>query len=277
MATIKQLLADGEHALADSESARLDAEILLALAVGQTRSWLYGWPEHIPAMPEQHLFLDLVRRRQEGEPVAYLTGRREFWGLALKVNQHVLIPRPETELLVEKSLEKLKGETKARVADLGTGSGAIAIALASEKPDWEILATDISTEALSVALENATEFKLDNIHFFLGNWLQTLEGKKFNAIASNPPYIEAGDRHLDEGDVRFEPELALVSGDDGLDAIRRIAKDSISCLVKGGWLLLEHGYDQGERVRKILTENGYSDVETSRDLAGHERVTIGSR
>ncbi|NBS25895.1 MAG: peptide chain release factor N(5)-glutamine methyltransferase [Gammaproteobacteria bacterium] len=277
MTIIKELLADGENLLTTSDSARLDSEILLAKALEKPRSWLYGWPEHVPTETEQAIFLQLLRHREKGVPVAYLTGKREFWGLVLKVNEHVLIPRPETELLVEKSLELIGAAAKARVADLGTGSGAIAMALATERPAWEILATDISTEALSLALENATELKLHNVQFFLGNWLKTLEGKKFDAIASNPPYIEAGDKHLAEGDVRFEPELALVSGKDGLDAIRQIARDSINCLTRDGWLLLEHGFDQGDRVRQILIDSGYSEIETFKDLAGHERVSVGSR
>lgn len=275
MATIKQLVADGEAALADSDSARLDAELLLALSTQQTRTWLYTHPEHIPTLPEQHLYLELIRRRQQGEPVAYLTGRREFWGLDLKVDHHVLIPRPETELLVETALARLAQKLEASVADLGTGSGAVALALGATKPAWTILATDISADALAIARENAANLGIGNVTFLQGDWLQPLAGRHFDAIVSNPPYIEAGDSHLAQGDVRFEPPGALVSGADGLDAIRAISAAARDCLQLGGWLMLEHGYNQGEAVRALLAGDGYTDIETLTDLAGHDRVTVG--
>jgi release factor glutamine methyltransferase len=277
MASIKQLITDGEQALTGSDSARLDAEILLALALNQVRTWLYTWPEHIPSLPEQHMYLDLLRRRQQGEPVAYLVHRTEFWGLDLKVNQHVLIPRPDTETLVQAVLTALTNNSVARVADLGTGSGAIALALASEQPGWRIVATDVSLDAVLLARENATRLGIDNVSFMEGEWLEPLQGMTLDAIVANPPYIAEGDPHLDEGDVRFEPVLALVSADNGLARIRRIVEQSPSCLDAGGWLMLEHGFAQGPAVRGIFTEAGFRNVVTHRDLAGHERVTAGQK
>jgi len=217
----------------------------------------------------------LIRRRQTGEPVAYLCGRREFWGLSLKVDHNVLIPRPETELLVETVLARLDKKLEATVADLGTGSGAIALALGSEKPAWKIVATDQSEGALEVARENARALNVPNVVFRAGEWTQALDKTHFDVIVSNPPYIEEGDCHLVEGDVRFEPVSALVSGKDGLEDIRQIAGTCREFLQLGGWLMLEHGYNQGESVRQIMTVEGYTDIETLEDLAGHDRVTLG--
>jgi len=279
MATIKQLLADGAHGLVDSESendsARLDAEILLALTLQKPRTWLYTWPEHIPSLPEQHMYLDLLRRRQSGEPVAYLTHRREFFGLELKINHHVLVPRPETETLVQCVLDVLADNSAARIADLGTGSGAVALALASQKPQARIVATDASSDALALARENAERLGIDNVTFMAGDWLVPLSGLTFDLIASNPPYIAEDDPHLSRDGVRFEPKPALVSGKDGLDAIRQLVTESPACLETGGWLMIEHGFDQGEAVRGLFTEVGFIDVVTHRDLGGNERVTIG--
>ena len=279
MATIKQLLADGAHALVDSESendsARLDAEILLALTLQKPRTWLYTWPEHIPSLPEQHMYLDLLRRRQSGEPVAYLTHRREFFGLELKINHHVLVPRPETETLVQCVLDVLADNSAARIADLGTGSGAVALALASQKTQARIVATDASSDALALARENAERLGIDNVTFMAGDWLAPLSGLTFDLIASNPPYIAEDDPHLSRDGVRFEPKPALVSGKDGLDAIRQLVTESPACLETGGWLMIEHGFDQGEAVRGLFTEVGFIDVVTHRDLGGNERVTIG--
>ncbi len=275
MATIKQLIMDGESALPDSDSARLDAELLLGVAIGKPRTWLYTWPDHIPALPEQHLYLELIRRRQTGEPVAYLTGRKEFWDLQLKINHDVLIPRPDTELLVETALEKLPEHGSVSVADLGTGSGAIALALASSRASWQLTATDESVKALELAQENAGILHITNVSFFQGSWLAPLAGQTFAAILSNPPYIEEHDPHLQRGDVRFEPIDALVSEDKGLADIQHIISNSPSFLKPSGWLMLEHGYQQGEQVRELFASFSYSEIETLRDLAGHERITIG--
>lgn len=281
MATIKKLILEGDAALvanAETEgSARLDAEILLAFSVKQSRTWLYTWPEHIPSLPEQHLYLELIRRRQNGEPVAYLIGRREFWGLNLKINEAVLIPRPETELLIETGLEKLAGVNEARVADLGTGSGAIALALASEKPQWQITATDKSADALSLASENAETLSITNITFLKGDWTEPLQALTFDAIFSNPPYIDEKDPHLQQGDVQFEPEQALIAVDNGLADISTIINDCTALLENGGWLMLEHGYQQGEKTRQLFATTGYDEVQTLKDLAGNDRVTVGRK
>ena len=277
MATIKQLITDGENALPDSDSARLDAELLLSVVIAKPRSWLYTWPDHIPALPEQHLYLELIRRRQAGEPVAYMTGRKEFWDLQLKINHDVLIPRPDTELLVETALAKLPEDESIRVADLGTGSGAIALALASDRDNWQLIATDQSARALDLAQENAKNLDIKNISFFQGSWLAPLSGQTFDAILSNPPYIEKNDPHLQRGDVRFEPVHALISEENGLADIHHIISNSPSFLTPSGWLMLEHGYQQGEQVRQLFAAFSYSEIETLRDLAGHERITIGRK
>lgn len=275
MATIKQLITDGENALPDSDSARLDAELLLGVAIAKPRTWLYTWPDHIPALPEQHLYLELIRRRQAGEPVAYMTGRKEFWDLQLKINHDVLIPRPDTELLVETALAKLPKDESLSVVDLGTGSGAIALALASSRANWRVTATDESVRALDLAQENAKILDIKNVSFFQGSWLTPLSGQTFDAILSNPPYIEKDDPHLQRGDVRFEPIHALISEENGLADIHHIISNSPSFLTPSGWLMLEHGYQQGEHVRQLFASFSYSEIETLRDLAGHERMTIG--
>ena len=277
MATLKQLIADGAGALADSDSARLDAELLLAVALNKPRTWLYTWPEHIPSLPEQHKYLDLLRRRQDGEPIAYLIHRREFYGLELKINHHVLIPRPETETLVECVLQAATGNAQMRIADLGTGSGAVALALAHTMPQARVVATDISGEALTLARENAAALGIDNISFVQGSWLKPLADMTFDIIASNPPYIDAQDPHLSEGDVRFEPVPALVSPENGLADIRQIAETGMPNLAKGGRLFFEHGYAQGEAVRAIFSAYGYGDISTVQDLSGQDRVTMGRK
>ena len=277
MATLKQLIADGAGALADSDSARLDAELLLAVALNKPRTWLYTWPEHIPSLPEQHKYLDLLRRRQDGEPIAYLIHRREFYGLELKINHHVLIPRPETETLVECVLQTATGNAQMRIADLGTGSGAVALALAHTMPQARVVATDISGEALTLARENAAALGIDNISFVQGSWLEPLADMTFDIIASNPPYIDAQDPHLSEGDVRFEPVPALVSPENGLADIRQIAETGMPNLAKGGRLFFEHGYAQGEAVRAIFSAYGYGDISTVQDLSGQDRVTMGRK
>jgi len=212
----------------------------------------------------------------QGEPIAHLTGQREFWSLPLKVTPDVLIPRPETELLVEAALARIPADARWRIADLGTGSGAIAIAIASERILCEVHATETSAAALAVAMENAEALVLGRIQFHQGSWLSPLQGP-FQFIVSNPPYVEMGDPHLQRGDVRHEPVTALSPGYDGLAAIRHIAADSLPLLGSRGWLAFEHGFDQGEAARKIMEGLGYSGVETLNDLAGLERVTLGRK
>jgi release factor glutamine methyltransferase len=273
---IKQLLTEARQTLKDSPTARLDTEVLLCHVLSFSRAWLYANSGTVVPVEKLDEFLQLLERRQQGEPIAYLTGQREFWSLALKVTPDVLIPRPETELLVEAALARIPDDAQWRVVDLGTGNGAIAIAIASEKILCEVHATEISAAALAVAMENAEAIVPGRIHFHRGSWLSPLQGS-FQLIVSNPPYIEMGDPHLQQGDVRYEPVNSLSPGLDGLAAIRNIAADSLPLLDRRGWLALEHGFDQGEGVRKIMEGLGYCDVETLKDLAAKERVTLGKR
>lgn len=254
-----------------SDSPRLDAELVLSHVTGYSRSQILMHLRDPLASKEQSAFESLIARRARGEPVAYLTGDKGFWTLNLKVTPAVLVPRPETELLVEWALEHLKQQPTARVADLGTGSGAIALALASECPQTTITATDFSAGALAVAEENAEAMQLTNLRFLQGSWFEPLQGEVFDLIVSNPPYIARDDVHLHA--LQHEPMMALTDGADGLQAIREIIAGASAYLKPQGWLLLEHGYDQGEAVRKIFTLHGYMNIETRRDLAGHERAT----
>jgi release factor glutamine methyltransferase len=276
--TVGDLLAESAAGLADraGDGARAEAEILLAHCLGCDRTALWARPE--AAVPPAALAAcrELVGRRAAGEPVAYLVGRRGFWTLELEVTPAVLIPRPETELLVEQVLAAFPAEAPVRLVDLGTGSGAIALAVATERPGWEILATDTSAGALAVARRNAARFGLAGVVFRLGDWAQAFRpGERFSVIVSNPPYVAEGDPHLAEGDLPWEPRAALVAGPDGLDAIRRLAAAAPARLAPGGWLLLEHGADQGAAVRAILAGAGLDAVHTVRDLAGLERVSGG--
>jgi len=257
----------------ESSEARREAELLLQHALRVDRAWLFAHADDDvdPALAGQ--FRGYVSRRVAGEPVAYIMGRREFFSLDLVVTPDVLIPRPETELLVELALEKIPPDAAVHVADLGTGSGAIALAIAHERPNARVLATDASAAALAVARGNAQRSGLNNVELAQGEWCAPLGERRFDLIASNPPYIAVGDAHLDEGDLRFEPALALSSGADGLDAIRTIARDARQHLEPGGWLIVEHGYDQGAAVREIFVMNGYVDAATAHDLEGRDRVS----
>ena len=255
----------------------VDAEFLLVHVLRKPRSWLFAHREDAVPHEAAEAFEALVRRRVAGEPVAYLTGRRGFWRFDLAVTPDTLIPRPETELLVELALERLPADRDLRVADLGTGSGAIAIALAYERPRARVVASDASPRAVAVARENAVALGLANLTVAEGDWFAPLAGERFHLVASNPPYIALGDPHLSDGDLRFEPETALSSGADGLDAIRRIAADAPAHLESGGWLLLEHGWDQGAAVRELLMLAGFEQVATERDLEGRDRVTLGRK
>lgn len=269
------LAAAGARLAAVSDSPRSDAELLLAHALGRPRSFLRAWPgQAVPPAQAEH-FAALLARRGAGEPVAYLLGRREFWSLELAVSPATLIPRPETERLVELALACLPADRPGRIADLGTGSGAIALALAHERPQAQVVATDASAAALAVARANAERLGLAHVDFRLGDWCIPLAGATFDLIVSNPPYVAAGDPHLAQGDVRFEPHTALVAGADGLDALRRIVAAARAHLVAGGWLLLEHGWDQGEAVPALLRAAGYVEVSDHRDDAGQPRVSRG--
>jgi len=269
--TIQEAL---QHAMASlpGDSPKLDAEVLLGFVLGQSRTYLYTWPERELSATQQSLLEELVARRASGTPVAYLVGEREFWSLPLQVNEHTLIPRPETELLVEQALARLP--RSGRALDLGTGTGAIALALVSERPDAEIWAVDASREALKVARANVERLGLP-VQLVHSDWFAQLSGQRFHLIVSNPPYIAEADPHLGQGDVRFEPLTALASGRDGLTDIRQIVARAPAHLHPGGWLLFEHGYDQGAPVRELLTQAGFSGVETVQDYGGNDRVTLG--
>lgn len=272
MATIQSLLDSAD--LADSPSASLDAELLLAAVLGKSRSYLRTWPEREPSAEQQTAFAGMLERRRAGEPVAYILGQQGFWSLDLEVAPHTLIPRPDTELLVETALELLPA-TPLRVLDLGTGTGAIALALASERGGWRVTGVDRVDEAVALAERNRQRLQLSNAEFRPSQWFSALAGERYGLIVSNPPYIAADDHHLGEGDVRFEPASALVSGVDGLDDIRQIIAQAPQHLEPGGWLLLEHGYDQAEAVRALLAGGGFVAVESRRDLGGHQRISLG--
>lgn len=274
--TIASLIKRAEGSLAKmSDSAHLDAEVLLAHVLGKPRSFLRAWPAQEISETALAQFQLLLARRIAGEPVAYLTGQREFWSLALQVNRHTLIPRPETELLVEFALQRIPQNVAWRIADLATGCGAIALALACQRPQCQLIATDISPDALVVARHNAEHHGLANVEFRQGSWFEPLAGERFDFIVSNPPYIREGDPHLNEGDLRYEPTTALVAGPSGLEALQAIVLDANKHLHAGGWLALEHGYDQADAVAMMLRELGYSTVAHQRDYAGVGRITVG--
>lgn len=259
------------------DTAQLDAEVLLAFILGKSRAHLHTWPERELDSAAWRRFQDLVERRSSGEPVAYLTGQREFWSLNLKVTRDTLIPRPETELLVELALAALPADRPGRVADIGTGTGAIALAIARERPQCTVVATDVSGPALEVARGNAERLGIHNVKFRLGELCEPLCGEAFDMIVSNPPYVAAADPHLMQGDVRFEPTGALVAGPDGLDVIRRLVLCARELLAPGGLLLLEHGYDQAAAVQEVLTRHGYHDIVSHRDTAGCSRAASARR
>lgn len=274
--TFDKCLRQATHQLTDaSASARLDAELLLAHVTGLTRTALIlRAQEDLPSQDETQLH-ELVLRRAQGEPIAYLIGKREFWSLDLKVTPDVLIPRPETELLVEQALRHIPPDAPWIIADLGTGSGAVALAIAHERPRCRVIATDISTAALAVARGNVQQLGIANVELRQGEWLSPLADMRMDLIVSNPPYVAECDPHLAQGGLRFEPNGALVAGADGLAAIRLIARDAPAHLRPGGCLLMEHGFDQGAAVRAILIERGYQAVTTYADLQALPRVSSG--
>lgn len=270
--SIRGLLQEGAQLIA-GDTPRLDAEVLLACVLDRPRSHLLAWPEQVPAPEQQARYRELVARRAAGEPVAHLVGQREFWSLPVSVTPATLIPRPETETLVACALDVLPADSHLQIADLGTGSGAVALALAHERPGCHVVATDRSVTALEVAAANARQLGLGNIEFLAGDWCDALANRRFDLIVSNPPYIPVADGHLDQGDVRFEPRTALVAGAEGLDDLARIADCARAHLHSDAWLMLEHGFDQGDRVHALLEQYGYHAIVRHRDMSGHDRVT----
>ncbi len=257
------------------DEARIEVQSLLQHVLLVRRAYLLAHPEQVLDQTQQDTYEALLRRRLHGEPIAHLLREREFFGLTFKVTPATLIPRPETELLVEQTLLRMPQGKSSRILDLGTGSGAIALSIARARRDAEVVAVDASDGALQVARENADRLNVCNVSFRQGDWFSTLEGQRFDLIVSNPPYIAADDAHLAQGDVRFEPLSALASGPDGLDDIRCIIMAAPQHLTAKGWLLLEHGYDQAEAVRGLLTQNGFCDVFSEKDLASIERISGG--
>ncbi len=258
-----------------SDSAALDAEVLLCHALNKPKSHLRAWPEKILKTQNKEQFFLLVTQRHQGIPIAYIIGNREFWSRDFKVNKDVLIPRPDTELLIELSLDSLTDTQNANIIDLGTGSGIIAITLAAERADLNIIATDLSTQALSIAKQNAVAHHTKNIQFIQSNWFNKIPDSKFDLIISNPPYIANNDLHLSQGDVRFEPKSALTAEDRGLSDIKKISTQAHNFLTPTGTLLIEHGYNQHEAVQAIFKSFNYHNIKTHPDLSGNPRVTTG--
>ncbi len=274
--TIRDAIAILKHS--QNDSARLDAELLLASVLDVDRTWLRTWPEKMLSPDQQQMFEARLQRRQKGEPVAYILGQRDFWTLRLAVTTETLIPRPETELLVEQALARIPENARWTVLDLGTGSGAIALAAAKERPRCKLIATDRSLAALSIARQNAERNAIDNIHFLASNWLAGF-ARAFQAdmILSNPPYIMEGDPHLSSGDVRFEPHTALAAGIEGLDDLQNILSTAKAHLKPGGWLLLEHGYQQQAALATGLAQQGYQSICCYHDYASQPRLSLGQR
>lgn len=274
--TVRQWLRSAIARLAGSESPKRDAEILLGFVTGKSRSWIIAFDDSELSAEQLSQLDDLLARRANGEPVAYLTGQREFWSLSLTVSPDTLIPRPDTELLVEQALAHLP-DTASCVLDLGTGTGAIALAIASERPDCQVTGVDRIAAAVSLAESNAQRLGIINARFQLSNWFSAVSGEQFTLIVSNPPYIDAEDEHLQQGDVRFEPDSALIAADNGLADIKQIAAEAGHYLLPGGWLLLEHGWQQAAAVRAVLQQNHFVSVATAKDYGGNDRVTYAQK
>jgi release factor glutamine methyltransferase len=269
---IDDALIWAEFTLVNSDSALLDAQVLLAFVLGKETIYLITWPERDLTAQQKSQFEGLIEQRVNGVPVAHLTGEREFWSLPLKVNNSTLIPRPDTEVLVEVALAK--SAANAHILDLGTGTGAIILALASELPNAICIGVDVSHQAVTLATENRDNLKLHNVQILQSNWFDNVTGQ-YDVIVSNPPYIDANDAHLKQGDVRFEPLSALVANEQGLSDIRHICEQAKNYLKPGGCLLFEHGFEQANAVQTILQENGFIAVATEKDYAKNDRVTLG--
>lgn len=278
--TVAQCLQQASELESISDSSRLDVEIILCHILQKNRTWLFTWPDKLLSPEQLQLFDTYFLRRKQGEPVAHIIGQREFWSLPLAVNNSTLIPRPDTELLVETALELFAQDEPGKVRhclDLGTGTGAIVLAIASEKPHWQLLGMDKSADAVALAEQNRARLNFNHVTILQSDWFAQLDVQQFDVILSNPPYIDPQDPHLDQGDVRFEPRSALIADNHGLADIEVIIRDSWNYLHKDGWLLLEHGYDQGAVVRELLSTRGFVAVETRRDLGVNERISFGKK
>ena len=276
MHSIKSVLREAAETLAlVSDSALLDAEVLLCLALNKPRSHLRAWPDRQLPPEQLSVFTALLEQRQQGRPIAYITGTREFWSRDFEVTPDVLIPRPDTELLIELGLKLIPADCPAKIIDLGTGSGIIAVTLAAERPYAQLSATDFSLAALRVAQLNAEKHRINSIKFYQSNWFADVPAMQFDLIISNPPYIAEDDRHLQQGDVRFEPLTALAAAEQGLADIRTIARAARNYLKPCGHLLIEHGYDQQQSVQTLFKDLQYDGVQTYADLSGQPRVTYG--
>jgi release factor glutamine methyltransferase len=255
--------------------ANIDSQYLLSFILQKKFTWLKTWPETILSQQQETLLFELVKRRKQGEPIAFITGERDFWTLTLETNPSTLIPRPETELLVEKALEFLKDLPKAKILDLGTGTGAIALAIASERKNDKVIATDYVEDVVDLAKRNAIKNKISNVEIFQSDWFSKIKETEFDLIVSNPPYVEENDPHLNQGDLRFEPKSALTAGDNGLADIKIIIEESRSRLVNGGKVMIEHGYYQANDLREIFRSFGYQKIKVIKDLAGLDRISTG--
>jgi release factor glutamine methyltransferase len=278
--TVAQCLQRASELESVSDSTRLDIELILCHVLQKNRTWLFTWPDKTLTGEQEKIFSEFFARRQSGEPIAHILGQREFWSLPLSVNNSTLIPRPDTELLVETALELFAGDLPTqprRCLDLGTGTGAIVLAIASEKPHWQLLGVDRSADAVALAENNRAQLGFHNVQIQQSDWFAQIPAQQFDLIVSNPPYIDPQDPHLEQGDVRFEPRSALIADNKGLADIELIIQQSWNYLQMHGWLLLEHGYDQGIAVRDLLSARGFALIETRRDLGGNERVSIGRK
>jgi release factor glutamine methyltransferase len=274
MMNIKTLLSDAS-ALLSSDEAALEAQLLLLHLLNVNRAWLIAHQNDALEASIHAAYRALINRRINGEPIAYIMGYREFYGLKLKVTPYTLIPRPDTETLVEAALKKIEPDLPLSICDLGTGTGAIALAIAKNRPNAQVIAVDFSDKALEIARQNAQDLAILNCQFLQSDWLSALKNQRFDVIVSNPPYIEADDQHLSQGDLRFEPLSALASGKDGLGDIRTIIRQAKNHLNPHGWLMLEHGYNQAEAVASLFKEAGFSDISHALDLQYIQRVSLG--
>ncbi len=275
---IQQALQQASQNLADSSpTARLDAQVLLTHILQCNTAHLLAWPEKKLNEEQITCYQQLIQQRQQGLPVAHLTGLREFWSLNFSVNDSTLIPRPETETLIEFILDKFSNREKIKLLDMGTGTGAIAITIASEKPGWKIFASELSADALKLARDNSNTHQTNNISFVQSNWFNNIKHNDFDIIVSNPPYIANDDPHLLVGDVRFEPQSALSAGATGMDDIEHLCRHAKNHLKKNAWLIIEHGYNQKQLVSDCFAKNGFTQIEQKQDLSGHIRMTAGKK